>query len=162
APAALLQANSYLQLGEDATAAIKLQSLAAAQPQSAAVQERLGFAALKEKQFAKAEEYLEHALALRPDFTPAMEDLVELDAQQHRSDQIVGRLQQQVQRAPDQSALYQLLGNAYWDKGDLTAAEQAFLNALRQNPGAYIASFQLARIYANQNRSQDAIARFQE
>jgi tetratricopeptide (TPR) repeat protein len=162
APATLLQANSYLQLGEDATAAIKLQSLAAAQPQSAAVQERLGFAALKEKQFAKAEEYLEQSLALRPDFVPAMEDLVQLYAQQHRSDQIIARLQQQLQRAPKQSAFYHLLGNAHWDSGDLASAEQSFLNALKQDPGAYIASFQLARVYANQNKSQDAIARFQD
>jgi tetratricopeptide (TPR) repeat protein len=162
ASATLLQANSYLQLGEDAMAAVKLQGLAAAQPRSAAVQERLGFAAMKEKQFAKAEEYLEQSLALRPDFVPAMEDLVQLYGQQHRSDQIIVRLQQQVQRAPKQSALYQLLGNAFWDKGDLSAAEQAFLRALQQDPGAHIASFQLARIYAIQHKSQDAIARFQD
>jgi len=156
-PALILQANSYIQLGDDATAQSKLLELAVTQGKNPVVLERLGFLALRQKRFPEAQNRLEESLQARPDYLPAMIDLLQLYTSQNRSDQMIARIRQQIERAPKQSSFYAMLGDVYLQRGDFSNAEEAFAGALKQDKNADIAYMQLARIYAATGRLPQAI-----
>jgi len=157
-PAILLQSNAYMQLGDFSTAVARLQSLAALQPKNTAVLERLAVAAINQKQYASAEQRLEQALQLQPEYVPAMMDLVQLYGMEKRTiDQIIGRIQQQIERSPEQSSFYEIIGDAYVAKGDSGKARQAFENALKLNQSSTEARLQLARLYASEGKLPEAI-----
>lgn len=162
-PAILLESNAYMQLGDFGTAVAKLQSLAAAQPKNPAVLERLAVAAINQKQYSAAEQHLEQALQLQPDYVAAMMDLVQLYAIEKRTiDQIIGRVQQQIERSPMQSSFQEIMGNAYVAKGDSGKARQAFENALKLNSDATGARVQIARLYASEGKLPEAIQNVQK
>lgn len=157
-PAILLQANSYMQLGDYSMAVAKLQATQAVQPKNATVAERLAVVSINQKQYPRAEQQLETALRLQPDYLPAMLDLLQLYALEKRStDQIIGRIEQQIAVAPKQSNFYEMLGEAYVAKHELAKGQQAFEDALRINPNATQAQLQLARLYASEGKLQEAI-----
>jgi len=162
-PAILLQSNAYMQLGDFGTAVAKLQALAALQPKNTAVLERLAVAAINQKQYAAAEQRLEQALQLQPEYVPAMMDLVQLYGMEKRTiDQIIGRVQQQIERSPEQSSFYEIMGDAYVAKGDSGKARQAFENALKLNSDATGARVQVARLDASEGKLPEAIQNVQK
>ena len=155
--ALLLQSNSYIQLADYAAASTKLQELAQTRGTNAVILERLGFVALRNKQFAEAERKLEESLRLQPDYVPAMADLASVYDSQHRGDEIVARFKQQIERAPKQIQFYEMLGNVYLHKADLSNAEQAFDDALKLDKDADAVHMQLASIYSATGRLPQAI-----
>lgn len=157
-PAILLQSNAYMQLGDYNTALTKLQPLAAAQPKNPAILERLAVVAVNQKQYGRAEQLLESALQLQPDYVLPMLDLSQLYVVEKRGiDQIIARLQQQIARAPKQSSFYEILGGAYLGQGDSSQAQKAFEDTLKVNETATQALVQLARLYAAQGKLPEAI-----
>lgn len=157
-PAILLQANAYMQLGDYNAALSKLQPLAAAQPKNPAIMERLAVVAFNQKQYGRAEELLENALKLQPDYVLPMLDLTQLYSAEKRGiDQIIGRLQQQIAFAPKQSSFNEILGGAYLGKGDSAKAQEAFEETLKLNEDATQARLQLARLYASKGEFTEAL-----
>jgi tetratricopeptide (TPR) repeat protein len=71
--------------------------------------------------------------------------------------QAIARLRQQIQRVPEQSDFYELLGITYLEKNDPANAEEAFQQAVSLNPDAYLSHAHLARIYAAQQKFPEAI-----
>jgi len=162
-PAVLLQSNAYMQLGDYATALTKLQPLADAQPKNPAVRERLAVIAFNQKQYGRAEQLLEEALQLQPDYVLPMVDLTQLYAAEKRSiDQIIARLQEQIALAPRQTSFYEILGGAYLGKKDSSKAREAFETALKLNETSTQARLQLARLYAADGKLPEAIQNAQQ
>jgi tetratricopeptide (TPR) repeat protein len=157
----IAHANAQLILGELQQALAEFTTLANAQPKNPALQERLGYVELRQKDFSQAEQRFEQALEEQANFLPAMRDLLELYGTQKRPDKAVTRLQEQIEKAPEQAAFYELLGNAYLLKNELDAAERAYRAAIDHNKNAYVAHTQLARIYAQKKKLPEAISEAQ-
>jgi len=155
--ARLVQANSYMQIGDDATAESKLRELAVTQSKNPVVLERLGFVALRQKRIAEAQNRFEDALQAQPDYVPAMVNLLQIYTLQNRSDEGIARIRKQIERAPRQSVFYQMLGDVYLRQQDYKNAEQSFSDALQQDKKADGANVQLARVYAATGRLPQAI-----
>ena len=155
--ALLLQANSYIQIGDDATAEGKLRELAITQGKNPVVLERLGFVAMRQKRPVEAQSRFEESLQARPDYVPAMIDLLQLYESQHRAEPAIARIRQQIERAPKQSTFYEMLGDVYLQRGDYKNAEEAFAGALQQDKNADAAHIQLARVYSATGRLPQAI-----
>jgi tetratricopeptide (TPR) repeat protein len=154
-------ANAQLLLGNLAHALEEFTLLAASDPKSPVLQERLGYIAMRQKSFAQAEQRFNNALEKQADFLPAMRDLVELYATQKQPEKAIARLQQQLQKAPSQSDFYEMLGNTYVATGQWDAAEQAFRSAINRNKNAYLAHSQLAHLYARDQKFPQALAEAQ-
>lgn len=157
-PAILLQANAYMQLGDYKAAITKLEALRLSQQRNPAVLERLAIAAMYQKQYRQAERELEASLDARADYVPAVIDLAKLYSIEKRpTSEIIDRVQQQITRAPKQTALYELLGHIYTVNGDSGAAQQAFENALSLNENATDARVQLTQLFTRQGKLSQAI-----
>lgn len=156
-PALLLQADAYMQLSNYGAAVTVLQELAAGQPRNPVVMEKLAVAAIKQRQFPQAEQRLEQALEFQPDYVLAIAELVQLYGLEGHADKSIARIQQQIERAPKQSGLLEILGDVYLSKGDTKNSELAFENALKLQPSATVARIQLARVYAAESRLPEAI-----
>ncbi|MGA8213710.1 MAG: tetratricopeptide repeat protein [Candidatus Sulfotelmatobacter sp.] len=154
-------ANAQLLLGDLAHALEEFTLLEASDPKSPILQERHGYIAMRQKNFAQAEQRFNNALEKQADFLPAMRDLVELYSTQKQPEKAIARLQQQLQKAPAQSDFYELLGNTYIATQQWGAAEQAFRSAIDQNQNAYLAHSQLARLYARDQKFPQALAEAQ-
>jgi predicted Zn-dependent protease len=154
----LIQANAHLLLRDLRAAEVEFTGLAGSHPQNPVVQERLGYVAFLQKRFVEAEQRFEEALRLQPDFAPALVSLAGLYRMQGKPNQALARIQHQIERAPQQSDFYELLGAGYLDAGDLTQAEKAYRDALTQNSKAYMSNLNLAQIYARQGKHAQAIA----
>lgn len=154
-------ANGQLVLGDLPRALQEFTALAEIDPKSPIFQERLGYIAMRQKNFSQAEQRFNTALENQANFLPAMRDLVELYASQKQPEKAIARLQQQLQKVPKQSDFYELLGNAYIAGRQWDAAEQAFRSAIDQNENAYLAHSQLARLYAHDQKFPQALAEAQ-
>jgi tetratricopeptide (TPR) repeat protein len=141
--AALTRANAELLLGQSQAAEQELGILAAADPNSPAIQERLGYAQLLQRKFTEASSHFEQALKLQPDFFPAMKGLCLLYQAQGNLDEAISRVQQQIQRVPQQGYFYQLLGDVYQSMGDIDRAAEAYKGAL-----AHVSKADAAMSYA--------------
>jgi tetratricopeptide (TPR) repeat protein len=156
-PAMLLQTSAYMQMGDFGKALVKLESLALKQPKNPVVLERLAMANVGQQRYAPAEQQLETALEVRPDYVAALADLVRLYSAEKKTDQIIARIQQQIQNAPKQSGFFEMLGESYRGKSDLKNAELAFDKALDLNPDSTFARAQLAQLYASEGKLPEAI-----
>jgi cellulose synthase operon protein C len=157
-PAALLRVNANMLMGKFDIAVSDLKVLTQAMPNDAGVQERLGYAIFRQGKPAEAEKILEHALEMQPGMVAAMQDLVALYAAQHRENQIVPRLRQQIARSPQTAEFYELMGNAFLNQNDTASAEQAYSDALQRNPDAVYAALQLAGLYSQRGMHEEALA----
>jgi tetratricopeptide (TPR) repeat protein len=151
-------ANAQLVLGDLPQATQEFTRLAETDPKNPIFQERLGYIAMRQKNYSQAEQRFNSALEKQPDFLPAMRDLVELHATQRQPEKAIARLQQQLQKVPHQSDFYELLGNTFIATRQWDAAEQAFRSAIDQNKNAYLAHSQLARLYARTQKFPEALA----
>jgi tetratricopeptide (TPR) repeat protein len=158
--ALLTRANAELLLHEPQAAEQELIALASADPKNPAVQERLGYTQLVQQKFNDASSHFEEALKLQPDFVPAMQDLYTLYQSQNKQNLAIARIQQQIQRAPQQPYFYELLGNVYQSQGNLGPAEDAYKSALAHGTDTNNADVyaRLAQIYDAQHNYSQAIS----
>jgi tetratricopeptide (TPR) repeat protein len=154
-------ANAQMVLGDFPRAFEEFTLLASANPMSPIFQERLGYVALRQKNFSQAEQRFNNALERQADFLPAMRDLVELYASEKQPEKAIARLQEQLQKVPNQSDFYELLGNTYIATRQWDAAESAYRSAIEQNKNAYMAHTQLARLYSRDQKFPQALTEAQ-
>jgi|HubBroStandDraft_5_1064220.scaffolds.fasta_scaffold02676_3 tetratricopeptide (TPR) repeat protein len=154
-------ANAQMVLGDFPHALEEFTLLVASDPKNPIFQERLGYIAMRQKNYPRAEQHFNNALEQQPGFLPAMRDLVELYESQKQPEKAIARLQQQLQKIPTQSDYYELLGNTYIATRQWDAAEQAYRSALEQNKNAYMAHTQLARLYSRDQKFPQALAEAQ-
>jgi tetratricopeptide (TPR) repeat protein len=97
---------------------------------------------------------------LQPDFLPAMKGLCLLYQQQNKLDEAITRIQQQIQRAPQQGYFYQLLGDVYQSLGDVDRAAEAYEAALPHvsNADAAMSNARLAQMSNSRHNYAQAIS----
>lgn len=161
-PAILLQANAYLQLGDNLAAERVLKDLSAVRSSNATILDQLARVELKRAKYADAERHLERALSVQPTYVPAMVSLVQLYQVTHRGDLTIGRVLTQLTQVPNEAALYELLGDLYLQRGDLQKAQQGFSRAADLNPNLTGAHLQLARTYQVENKLDEAVRTAEE
>jgi tetratricopeptide (TPR) repeat protein len=153
----LTRASDYMLLGDFAAGERDLQLLTQQGKADAAALERLGVLAVLKKQYPEAEKKLEESLTANNAYTPALKDLVQLYFVQKKPEKAITRVQQQIQRAPEQAELYELLGNLQLQQRDYAGAERTYRQALQKNPDFYFSYSQLALIEANAGKLQEAL-----
>jgi len=157
-PAILLQSDAYIQMGEYEDATSVLTRTAGSQPTNPAVQERFASIAVSQKKYTKAEQHLERALSVKPDYVPALAALVRVYGLQKRPiERTIARVEQQIKSAPKESAFFEILGDLYFSNKELAKAEQAFSDAVLLNTSASQSRLRLAQVYAAEGKLPDAI-----
>jgi tetratricopeptide (TPR) repeat protein len=160
APAQYLLASAYLaqQKGEEALAVYRqMMELYPKDPQPPFF---IGRMLLQRGQQADARKVFEKSTEISPDFLPATEVLVDLDIAANQYASAIERVQKLIDKKD--STLAQLLGlrgKIYLAQRDFTHAEADLLKAIELDPKLEPAYLLLAQVYAESNRSEEAIAK---
>src|SRR6267154_997293 len=115
----------------------------------------------EQKRWAEAEDAYRKALLREPNSLDALEGLVDLDFRRGRASNAIRLIQTQLERTPDNSPLYSLLGQALLRNGKPAEAEQALTRATdldKQNVGALIL---LGQAQASRGATDRAISNLQ-
>ena len=106
----------------------------------------------------EAESALHQALSLRPDFGIACRRLSEVYADQRRENEALAMARRAIECEPENAEYHYFLGRLLQSFGKSRDAEAALCQAVRLKPDLGIAYRQLSKIYAEQERRNDARA----
>jgi tetratricopeptide (TPR) repeat protein len=121
----------------------------------------LGNTLLQQKKNAEARVELEQALKLKPDYLPALEQMVNLDLAEKQYTGAQQRVQQKIQEYPKSAALQLLLANVSLARGNTNQAESALSKAIELQPDFPQAYLMLAQLHTSANQNQKALADLQ-
>jgi tetratricopeptide (TPR) repeat protein len=107
---------------------------------------------------SEAQASFERALAVDPGYLPAVEQLLFLDFAASRFATAEQRVQQQIERAPQQAAPWLLLAKVQAAQTNLAAVEATLLKAVALEPASREAHLMLARVYVVGNKHTAALA----
>lgn len=117
----------------------------------------LGLCLTRQRQFADARTVLEHALALRPDFYPAINNLCEVYQELgDHSAQLLNALEG-VRHQPSSSQAFNNMATALLENGRIEEAAHAFETSLMLDPNSFEARFNLAKIADDRGDSDKAL-----
>jgi Flp pilus assembly protein TadD len=117
----------------------------------------LGLCLTRQRQFADARTVLEHALALKPDFYPAINNLCEVYRELgDHSAQLLNALEG-VRRQPSSPQAFNNMATALLENGQIEEAAHAFETSLMLNPKSFEAGFNLAKISFDQGELDKAM-----
>lgn len=119
--------------------------------------QNLGLLHLRKQEVSPARSAFERAVALRPDFLPAVEHLVRLDLAVTNTPQAIARAQRFVDQHPDAAEGRVLLAQAHWANQQAQLAEAELEKAVELKPALQSAYLLLAQIYQESNRRDAAI-----
>lgn len=119
--------------------------------------QNLGLLHLRKQEVSPARSAFERAVALRPDFLPAVEQLVRLDLAVTNAPQAVARAQRFVEQHPSVAEGHVLLAQAQWANQQAQLAEAELEKAVELKPALQSAYLLLAQIYQESNRRDAAI-----
>lgn len=156
-PARLLEASALMQNGDTDGAIQRLRTLLTADSKNAEVLDKLGFALANKKDYKSAEAQFEAALISDPSYAPALLDILRLYAVEKRSNQMMPRVELQIQRSPQQSRFYEVLADLQLQNKKLDDAEQSYSTAVKLNNASAAALLGLAQTHAAQGKIPDAI-----
>ncbi len=157
-PARLLEATALIESGDAPQAIQELRDLLVHDPKNPAILEKLGFALANQKDYKLAGAQFEAALAANPSYAPALVDLARLYAVEKQPEQIEPRIQLQIQRAPNESKFYELLGDIQFTKRKFDDAGQSYAQAARLNANSANALLGLARTHGAQGKLPEGIS----
>ena len=156
-PARLLEAGALMQTGDTDAAIAKLRALLAADPHNAMISERLGVALANKQDYRGAADQFEASLTSDPSYAPALLDLIKVYVIQKRPQEIMKRVQLQIQRAPTQARFYEIVGDLSLSDKKLDDALSAYATAAKLNPNSAVAVMGLSRTHAAQGKREDGI-----
>lgn len=110
----------------------------------------------------EARQNFEKSLSLSPDFGPATEALVNLDAQSGNFDAALARVKQQLEKHSTEAQWWGLSGKIKLEKRDYDGAEQDLTKALEINPDLELAQLLLGRAYVAAKKPEMAIKKLTE
>jgi tetratricopeptide (TPR) repeat protein len=145
--------------GRTAEAAEEFQEALALAPSRADGHLVVAMALLDAKQEAAARRELDTAVALGS--VEALAQLVNLDIAAGAGDSAIARVETQLAKYPTSAARFNLLGQAQVLRGSGSAAEAAFLQAIRRDPALIDARLRLADLYEMTGRPDSAIAQIE-
>jgi tetratricopeptide (TPR) repeat protein len=156
----LMLVEAYRSLARlDEAVALLRQQIASA-PDEVAPHFLLGVVLRQKRQLAEARPSLEKAYELAPDSFPILSQLIELDLDEKRFDQALGRTNAEMAKNPRSAAAYYLLGRIRSAQNEWAAAETALLKSLELDANFLVASEQVASIYLVQKRVPEALAQY--
>ena len=103
---------------------------------------------------------VEAALKLKPDFSEALIQLATIDIREKALDRALARVEKQISLAPKSAALQQVLGGVFVARGEGEKAEAAFSRAIELEPNSLGAFLQLAELYGQSRRYEEALAKY--
>jgi len=123
---------------------------------------RLGMAYLEQGNTARAEPLLQSALDQNPGNATMLTSLVRLDVERKQPDRAIARINAQIQKAPQNAELHELLGRVYLNQGNTARAEEAFRKQASIDGGRAAGSLNLAQLYQSRKSFDAAIAELQK
>jgi Tfp pilus assembly protein PilF len=116
-------------------------------PKNAQVRLLIGGVLLQQNKTNEARAAFEKAIALAPNYLPALEQVIALDLAQKQFLPAVERIQKELERNPNAPELHILLAKAYYEKGDTNTVEKTLLRAVEIDPAQREPYVLLARLY---------------
>lgn len=163
--AVMIQANSLLNTDRIKEAEAGFKSLIKMDPENPAAYYRLGLVKSTQKEFAKAEEYLKKALALKPMLMDVFALRVRNQVVQKNFNGAGDLCVRQLELVKDTPALtafvYNLQGDVYlaWKKQD--QAKQCYRQSIEKNPNFIKPYLSIARIFLAEKNKTEAVEQYQ-
>jgi Flp pilus assembly protein TadD len=117
----------------------------------------LGLCLCRQKKMHDARRALEHALALDPDYLPAMNNLGEVYQELGEHDLQLKNCLRAVSKHPNSALAFNNLGSAFVEMGMFDEARHAFETCLILDPSSFVARFNLAKEASQSGQNQIAI-----
>lgn len=120
---------------------------------------RLGDVQAVQKKYKEAEALYDEALNINPAFTEALGHLLQSYRQEKRpANVLISRIQEQITRAPKNSAYYLMLGQAFYGERDFEKAQAALEKAVELDRNSLNALLMLADTQAARGSLAQALA----
>jgi tetratricopeptide (TPR) repeat protein len=154
-------ARSLIAAGSLQRAEAEIDVLLKAAPGVAGVHALMGTLQASKRDAVAARSSYERALAISPGYFEALAGLTYLDLEARIPAQAVARLEGHMAKEPPTAQLLALTARAYSAAGDPTKAEQALRRAVAVDPGFTPGYEQLARLYVQQRKLDQARTEFE-
>jgi tetratricopeptide (TPR) repeat protein len=159
--ARLLLGNAYTIQRKYDDAVIVYQQLQQTFPQNAQIPFLIGMVQVEQGKLPAAAQSFERALEIKPDFTPALEQIVNIDLRKRDYVAARARVNAYIKKNPNAAGGYLVLAKSYIDENDTANAEAAFQKAIALQPQETEPYFLLARLYLRTKQQDKAIANLQ-
>jgi tetratricopeptide (TPR) repeat protein len=159
--AALLSGDAYLGKGDMVKSRQIFESMAKALPKEPIGPYRLGLVARAEKNTAKALTYFEEALSRRPSAIEPLTQIAMIKTAQGNSGDARQRVLRQVEQAPNNPYLHNLLGHLWAQAKDHPQAEQSFKKAIDLEPSLLPAYLGLAQTFMQAGKVDAAMKEYE-
>jgi protein O-GlcNAc transferase len=147
----------YLDAGDLERGVAEMREALRLHPDFPEAHQALGMAYTEQGRFAEAATHLERALALNPDLTVVRNHLGRMYLAQGRLDEAIQTFRSLVERAPGVAEARHNLAVAYARKGLQELAVEQFQEALRLWPDFHAARLDVATLFLEMRRPQEAI-----
>ncbi len=158
--AQLVLARALLARGDLERATAVTQRLIQEAPDSAVVQNQVGMLAMAKGDRAAGRAAFEKALTLNDRLVEPLMALVALDLAEKKTAEARARVEQRLQKTPDNSTVLALAGRTWAATGDLAKGESLLRRAIEADASNFEAYSELARVYLAQKRLDEAVAEF--
>jgi len=159
--AGVAMARSLAASGNLVRAEAEIAKLLTQAPNAAAVHAVNGALQASRNNTDAARSSYERALELSPGLLEALGGLTYLDVKAKASGRAIARLEAEIASRPTNAPLLALLAQAYSASGEPAKAEQALRRAVSVDPGYVQGYTQLAQLYIQQRRLDEARAEFE-
>ncbi len=159
--AATILGDAYLRKGDLAKGKETYEVIAKALPNAPFFLYRLGLIARAEKNDAKALTYFEDALKQNPNFLDPLVQIASIKQTQNKSKDARERVTKQLEAAPNNPMLYNLLGRLWLAEKNSGEAEKAYKKAIDINSALPVSYMNLAQLYIGSNRLDEAIKEYE-
>jgi tetratricopeptide (TPR) repeat protein len=163
AQAYTLLGAAYLARREPKKAEQTARRLVAVAPKDPRGPNLVGVSLVAQGKPREARREFEASLALAPpDFIDPLDNLVRLDLREKNSQGALERVQRQIARFPQSARLQQLLGRLHETRQEAPQAEAAYLKAIEFEPQRVAGYVDLARFYGASGNLDQGLARAEE
>ncbi len=135
-------------------------SVLARQPNSVKAHNNLAFYYRNEENYRLAQEHLQKALEINPEYSLAYVNLGEVYMDQEQFEQAIEYFKKAISLRPNYAASYHNLGFSYHNLGQVKEAEENYQKAIEIYPQYYQSNKNLAVLYLAQERYDEAMVRF--
>ncbi len=157
AQAHLLLADAYLAERKPDSALAVYRNLAVNMPKNPQLPLFMGIVLSGQHKDSEARAAFEKSLDLAPDYTPAMQQLINLDISEHRYKDATALAQAQINKFPTAAQPWEILAKIDLAQTNLAQAETALLKAIELDPNLPGPYLSLAQVYFRSNKHQKAL-----
>jgi tetratricopeptide (TPR) repeat protein len=159
--AAIISGDAYFQKGDLAKCKQIFDVISQALPKEAIGPYRLGLVARAEKNELKALSYFEEALVRNPMAIEPIIQIAMVKTAQGKPKEARDRVTKQLEGAPKNALLYNLLGQLWVQANDTKQAEIAFNKAIELDNSLLSAYLALGHIYQEEGKTEQAVKEYE-